>query len=303
MDRLEAMAVLLQAVEAGSLTGAGRRLGMPLATVSRKVAELEAHLKTQLLVRSNRRLALTGAGEAYVAAARRILDEVAEAERAAVGEFRAPKGELILTAPVAFGRLHVLPVVTAFLKVYPEIDVRLMLADRWISLVEDHVDLAVRLGALPDSSLVATRIGAIRRVVVGSPAYLAERGVPHAPAELAQHDCVSSTVLVGANAWTFAGGKAETSVPVHARLVVDTAEAAVDAAVAGAGLTRVLLYQAETALRAGALRIVLEEFEASPSPLHLLHAGGLLPLKLRAFIDFAAPRLRATLAGLEQIAA
>src|SRR5215467_4368109 len=170
VDRFEAMTVLMAAVEAGSLSGASRRLGMPLATVSRKVSELERNLKTRLLNRSSRRLTLTDAGQLYAAACRRTLDEVDEAERAASGEYRAPKGDLTLTAPIEFGRLHVLPIVVQFLKAYPEIDVRLQLSDRVAALQEEHLDLAVRIGILPDSSLVATRVGSIRRVVCASPA-------------------------------------------------------------------------------------------------------------------------------------
>ena len=163
MDRLESMSILVSAVEAGSLSAASRRLGTPLATVSRKVSELEAYLGTRLLNRSSRRLTLTDAGRSYVAACKRILDDVGEAERSASGEYSAPRGDLVITAPIVFGRLHVLPVVSEFLKAYPEIDIRMVLADRVVNLFEDNVDLAVRIGELPDSSLVATRVGAILR--------------------------------------------------------------------------------------------------------------------------------------------
>jgi DNA-binding transcriptional LysR family regulator len=154
---------LVTAVEAGSLSAAARRLGTPLATVSRKVSELEAHLKTRLLTRSSRRLTLTDAGRSYVAACKRILEDVGEAERAASGEYSVPKGDLIITVPIVFGRFHVLPVVADFLKTYPEIDIRMVLADRVVNLLEEHVDVAVRIGELPDGSLVATRVGTIRR--------------------------------------------------------------------------------------------------------------------------------------------
>src|SRR5215469_2257084 len=171
MDRLGSMEVLAAAVEAGSLSAAARRLDMPLTTVSRKVLELEAHLKTRLLNRSSRKLTLTEAGRTYLEACKRILEDVNEAERAATGEYSAPRGELIITAPIVFGRLHVIPVAVEFLKLYPEVDVRFVLADRLINLLEDHIDLAVRIGELPDSSLVAMRVGAVRRVVCGSPSY------------------------------------------------------------------------------------------------------------------------------------
>ncbi|RVC28693.1 LysR substrate-binding domain-containing protein, partial [Mesorhizobium sp. M7A.F.Ca.CA.004.04.2.1] len=181
MDRLEAMSLFVAAVEAGSLSAASRRFGIPLATVSRKISDLERHLNTRLLNRSTRRLTPTDAGQAYLAACRRILDEVGEAERTAAGEYSAPTGELAITAPVVFGRLHVLPVVTGFLAAYPDVDIRLTLADRITQLVEDHFDLAIRIGQLPDSSLVAIGVGAIRRVVCASPAYLAEHGTPTTP--------------------------------------------------------------------------------------------------------------------------
>ena len=296
MDRLEAMSILREAVDAGSLSAAGRRLGVPLATVSRKVSELERHLGTRLLNRSSRKLTLTDAGRSYVVACKRILEDVAEAERMASGEYSAPKGNLTLSAPIVFGRLHVLPIVMAFLKHHPDIDIRLVLADRVVDLYEDHVDLAIRIGDLPDSSLVAVRVGSIRRVVCGSPAYFAGRGTPQHPSELSAHDCVSFEGLMASDFWSFRVGKSDTPVAIHSRLVVNTAEAAIDAAVAGVGITRVLSYQVASATKAGALAVVLEAFEPAPVPVNLVHAGqGLLPLKLRAFIDFAAPLLRAGL--------
>jgi DNA-binding transcriptional LysR family regulator len=296
MDRLEAMSALLAAVEAGSLSGASRKLGMPLATVSRKVSELEAHLRTRLVTRTSRRLILTDAGRSYIAACKRILDDIREAERAAAGEYSAPRGELIITAPIVFGRLHVLPVVLEFLKAYPEIDVRLTLADRIVNLQEDHVDLAVRIGELPDSSLVAMRVGSIGRVVCGSPAYFAERGTPKGPDELRKHDCITFNGLTSPEAWIFPSRKGNISVAVHSRLIVNTAEAAIDAAITGLGITRVLSYQVADAMRTGALLLALREFESPPVPVSLVHAGqGRLALKLRAILDFAAPRLKARL--------
>jgi DNA-binding transcriptional LysR family regulator len=296
MDRLESMSILVSAAEAGSLSAASRRLGTPLATVSRKVSELEAYLGTRLLNRSSRRLTLTDAGQSYVAAARRILDDVAEAERSASGEYSTPRGDLIITAPLVFGRLHVIPVVSEFLKTYPEIDIRLVLADRVVNLFEDHLDLAVRIGELPDSSLVASRMGAIRRVVCASPAYFSARGTPENPGELPTHDCISFEALMTPQAWTFAMGRSELSVPIRSRLAVNTAEAAIDAAIAGVGITRVLSYQVAAAARAGTLAIALAEFEPPPLPVSLVYGGGrLLPLKLRSFLDFASPRLKARL--------
>jgi DNA-binding transcriptional LysR family regulator len=296
MDRLDAMSLLLSVVDAGSLSAASRRLGIPLATVSRRIADLETHLKTRLLNRTSRMVALTEAGQSYVEACKRILEQVDEAERAAAGEYSVPKGDLTLTAPVVFGRLHVLPVAIAFLEAYPDIDLRLVLADRLINLAEDHVDLAVRIAALPDSGLIAARVGSIRRVVCGSPSYLARRGRPNHPNDLREHDCVTYGGLTASHAWRFVSGKDEMMVPVHSRLTVNTAEAAIDAAVAGLGLTRVLSYQVADARRDGTLERVLQAFEPAPWPVSLVYVGqSLLPLKLRAFLDFAIPRLKARL--------
>jgi len=300
MDRLEAMTVLLAVVEAGSLSAAGRRLRMPLPTVSRKVSDLEAHLKARLLTRSTRRLTLTDAGQTYVQACRRILEDVQQAERTAAGEFAAPRGELTLAAPIVFGRLHVLPVVTAFLEAYAEVDVHLALADRVAHLQDEHIDAAVRIGELADSRLGATRVGSVRRVVCASPAYLARHGEPRHPRELASHRGVSFSGLTAGDAWSFEVDGKHEQAPIRSRLVVNTAEAAVDAAIAGVGLTRVLSYQVDAALRDRALARVLRHCEPAPIPVHLVF-GGLqrVPQKLRAFIDFAVPRLRERLAGAD----
>lgn len=297
MDRLDAMSILSVAAEVGSLSAAAHRLGIPLATVSRKVSALETHLKTRVLNRSSRQMTLTDAGQSYVEACRRILDDVEQAERTVSGEYSALRGELVITAPTAFGRLHVLPVAAEFLKVYPKIDVRLVFSNRVLNLLEDHIDLGMRLGDLPDSRLVAMRVGSIRGVVCASPAYLAAWGAPQTPQELAAHDCITF-ISRGQQtyAWDFPAGKGQKSVPVHSRLVVDAVEAAVDAAVSGVGITRVFSYHVASAVRAGTLTILLRAFEPAPLPVNLVHTEGrLLPLKLRAFLDFAAPRLKARL--------
>jgi DNA-binding transcriptional LysR family regulator len=297
MDRLESMSILLTAVEAGSLSAAARRLATPLSTVSRRISELEAHLKARLLNRSSRNLTLTDAGRSYVEACKRILEDVGEAERAASGEYSAAKGELNITAPMVFGRLHVLPVAMEFLKVYSAVDIRGVLNDRVVNLLEDHIDLALRIGELPDSSsLMTTRIGSVRRVVCGSPSYFARRGVPENVDELAMHDCITFEGFPFPDFWVFPTSKSYFSAAVHSRLVVNTAEAAIDAAIAGLGVTRVLSYQVAAAVKAGRLNIVLEEVEPLPSPVSLVYSGQRrLPLKLRAFLDFAAPRLKARL--------
>jgi DNA-binding transcriptional LysR family regulator len=299
MDRLEAMSLLVAVVEGGSFSAAGRKLGVPLPTVSRKISDLEAHLNTRLLTRSTRRLALTDLGAAYVAAARRILDEVSEAERVASGEHAAPRGDLVITAPVVFGRLHVLPLIAEFLTRWPEINVRLMLADRNLDLIDDHVDIAVRIGALADSALVATRVGAVRSVVCGSPAYFAAHGVPERPEDLSALAAVTFDPFAPSQHWVFRDPKSkrELRAPVRSRLSVNTAEAAIDGAVAGLGVTRVLSYQVAQAVLDGRIQIVLAEYEPAPLPISLIHGPqGLTPLKVRMALDFVAPRLRARLA-------
>ncbi|MGA0599105.1 LysR family transcriptional regulator [Caulobacter sp. KR2-114] len=293
MDRLEAMSLLVAAVDSGSLSKASRALGLPLATVSRKVADLEANLKTTLLIRSSRGLELTPAGRDYVVAARTILEQVAEAERAAAGEYAEPKGELVVTAPTMFGRLHLLPVATAFLSTYPDVAVGLMLTDRVTHFLDDQVDVALRIGALADSSLVATRIGWLRRVMCASPDYLAAHGAPDAPEDLADHQVISFDDAPVQTAWSFWQGGAEVSAPFRPRLSVTTIEAAIDAGLAGAGLVRALSYQVAEAVRDGRLRVVLADFEPPPRPVHLVYnRQARMPLKLRAFVDFAVPRLR-----------
>jgi DNA-binding transcriptional LysR family regulator len=297
MDRLESMSILIAVVDSGSLSAAARHLGMPLANVSRKVSELEAHLKTRLLHRTTRQLSLTEAGASYVAACRRILEDVGEAERTATGEYACPRGKLVVTASVVFGRLHAVPIVAEFLAQYPEIDVSLVLTDRVVHLMDEQIDVAIRIGDLPDSTLMATTIGAVRRVVCASPAYLAMHGAPATPDALAAHDCISFEVLESRRAWDFGSGKSEQWVPVHSRLAVNTAEAAIEAAMLGVGVVRVLSYQVAQAVREQKLSIVLEEFEADPMPISLVHKGQApLPLKLRAFLDFVAPRLRERMA-------
>ena len=291
MDRLETMTILLRVVDRGSFSAASRDLGVPLATVSRKVNELEAHLGTKLLVRTTRKVALTDVGSAYVASTRRILDEIDETERIAAGEFHVPRGELILTAPILFGRLHILPIVTEFLAAYPQINVRMLLTDRNLHLIEDHVDMAVRIGPLPDSTMIGTRVGLMRTVVCASPKLLAEQGVPKSPEDLAGLPCVNFERLSPASAWPY--------MPIRPRLSVTTAEAAVWAAAQGLGVTRVLHYQCADAINDGSLRIILANFEVEPLPVHLLHAArGALPAKLRVFLDFAAGRLREGLSSL-----
>ena len=299
MDRLEAMSVLLAVSEAGSISAASRKLKVPLATISRKVSELEAHLNVRLLMRSNRQITLTDAGRSFVAASRRILQELGDAEREVSGEQKILKGELVLSAPIALGRFHLLPVVVDFLRDHPSMDVRMMLVDRRLNMIEDHIDIGLRVGELNDFSLVAKKVGSVRRVVCASPAYLKRRGTPKTPDDLKDHDCITFENTLSAQTWSLHVGKTEKPFPIHSRLIVSTAEAATDAAVAGIGLTRMLDYQIAAQLRDGTLKLVLESFRSPPKPVHLIYeAGRHLPLKIRTFLDYASPRLKKSMRAI-----
>jgi DNA-binding transcriptional LysR family regulator len=297
MDRLEAMSIVLAVAEAGSLSAAARHLNTPPATASRKITELEEHLRAKLFDRSARRLTLTDSGLSYVAALKRILADLSEADRAAAGEYTAPTGELIVNAPVALGRLYLIPILADFLRAYPEIDVRLLLWARPLSMPEDHVHVALRIGELPDSQLIALRVGTVGRVVCASPAYLEARGTPKTPEDLARHDCIVFEGFLGPDVWKFERDGTHLAVTVQPRLVVSNAEAACEAARAGIGLTRAFTYQVKASLEEGTLTTVLDEFQSETLPVNLVYAAGrFMPIKLRAFLDFAAPRLRARLA-------
>jgi DNA-binding transcriptional LysR family regulator len=294
MDRIEAMATLLAVVRAGSLSAASRELRTPIATVSRHISELETHLGTRLLTRTTRNVSLTDAGEVYAAACRDILERVQEAERAASGEYRAPQGELTVTASTVVGRRYLTPIATDFLGAYPDIVLHLRLGDRSLNLLQEHVDIAIRLGPLADSSLIARRLGEVRKVLAASPDYLARRGTPQAPADLARHDCLDFAGFRRITSWDLSA-EAE-AVPVRPRLSIDAAEPLVDAAVAGAGIVGLFSFQLAPAVRAGKLVPLLRQYEPPPLPVHLIYVGGgPLPLKVRAFLDFAGPRLKAAL--------
>jgi DNA-binding transcriptional LysR family regulator len=302
MDRFEAMSLLVAIVEKGSFSAAARAVRSPVTTVSRKVSDLEATLGAKLLIRTTRKVSLTDAGINYLAAARRIIEQVEDAEREATGEFIAPKGELVITAPIQFGQLHVLPVVTEFLALYPRINIRLLLTDRNVGLAEDHVDMAIRIGKLPDSSVVSTTIGSFRTVICGSPEFFAGHGLPQIPEELRQLPCVTFDGPLPSPGWQLHDPvtKASIVVPVTSRLSVTTIEAAVRAAVSQVGVTRLLCYQVMEAVSLGRLQVVLQSFEPPPAPVSILHAArGLMPIKTRLFLDFATPRLRRSLVAID----
>lgn len=299
MDRFETMSVLLATVEAGSLSAAARQLRAPLSTVSRKIVELEQHLGTRLLIRTTRGIALTDAGRAFVAASRRILGQLEEAEREAAGEYNTARGDLHVTAPIAFGQRHLLPVALGFLAEQPEIKLRLMLTDQQLNLADEHIDVALRIGHLADSALIATRVGTVRRVICASPAYLARRGLPRAPEDLARHDGISFQGFAVAPESRYRRDSTAFAVDPQPRLAVNTTEAAIQAALAGFGIIRLLSYQVDEELRSGQLQILLPDFAPEPLPVSLVYPeADLLPLKVRCFLDWTVPRLRDRMAGL-----
>ncbi len=292
------MSMLLAVVDHGSFSAAARAERVPVATLTRKVSELEALVGARLLTRTTRKLTLTDAGIGYVTNARRIVEEVEEAEREAAGEFTVPKGELVVSASMTFGRLHVLPVVADFLANFPEINIRLLLSDRNVDLVDDRVDLAVRIGELPNSEMIATRVGSMRTVVCASPRLLEVHGMPERPQDLSRFPCVAFNGPSPSPGWRF--GPSSSNLPVKPRLSVSTVEAATQAAIMGVGVTRLLYYQVVDSVREGKLKVLLDGFEPSPVPVHLLHSlHGQMPLKMRRFLDFAAPRLRHAMADLD----
>ncbi len=293
MDRLDAMSVLIAAVEEGSLSAGARRLRSPVATVSRKVSELEALLGTRLLVRTSRRLELTDAGRDYVEAARRILEQVGEAERAAAGEYTEPRGNLVVTAATDFARRHLRPLATEFLAAHPKINLRMVLGDQNLNLVEEHVHIAIRVGHLADSSLLASRVGWASLVACASPAYLARRPVPRTLGELPDHDGVTFRSLTPFPMWSFEQDGVPLVVEPRPRLVVNDIALAVQAALDGIGIVRAVSYNVADEIASGRLVPVLEAFAPKPSPISLVHpSAGLVPLKVRAFLSWMTPRLR-----------
>ena len=296
MDRLEAMSLIIAVTETGSISAAARRLKLPVATVSRKVNELESRLNTQLFRRTSRRIALTEAGRKYIEACRRIIEQVDDAEKEVSGEYKIPKGELAVTAPWGLGHTHLLPLAVEFLNAYPDISLRLVMTDRVINTIEENVDVAIRVGTLPDSSMIAARIGSIRIVVCASPSYLKRRKQLKRLSDLAGHDCITIDDLAISPTWRFVRGGRSSVVSIRSRLCVNTSEAAVLAAIDGAGLARVMSYKMDAAKRAGKLAIVLEEFEPEPLPVHIVYTlRNPVPLKLRAFLNWMTPRIKARL--------
>ncbi|MDX2308920.1 MAG: LysR family transcriptional regulator [Hyphomicrobium sp.] len=293
------MSVFIAVANAGSLSAAARSLGEPLTNVSRLLAQIEEHLGVTLVERTTRRLALTAAGRDYLGTCRRILEDLNTAEALLAGQSSALSGGLSVTAPVGLGRRHVLPVVTDFLAAYPEINVRLVLLDRIVDLMGEDVDVAIRVGKMKDSQLLASGVGTLKLVTCAAPAYLARRGAPHTVDAIAGHDCITFGGLSGGTRWVFTSRRyGRQAIRVRSRLDVNAADAAVAAAVEGVGIARVLSYQAEDALRSRALVPVLQRFDDGAIPVSLVHRPARASTSIvREFVRFASAKLRARLEG------
>jgi DNA-binding transcriptional LysR family regulator len=286
MDRIEAMQAFVAVADLRGFAPAARKLGLSPSGVTRLIAALEEHLGARLLQRTTRSVALTDVGSRYLERARRILSDVEEAEDSAQDERATPGGRLVVSAPVGFGRLHVSPIMSEYLKRYPEVSGDLRLSDRVVNLVEDGVDLAVRIGHLPDSSLVARHVGEMRRIVVASPGYLKRRGEPETPEAIASHETIRFGATMASPDWLFVRDGEEIHIAPTPRLTTNSSDAAIQYAVQDGGLTRVLAYQAAEAIKAGRLKIVLAKFEQPALPIHTVYpTSRLLSAKVRTFID------------------
>jgi DNA-binding transcriptional LysR family regulator len=301
MDRIDAMKVFVAALDEGSLAGAGRKLGKSPAAVSRAIAFLEAHVGAELLHRTTRSIKLSEAGERYAVACRRILTDLEEADIIAAGERSAPRGLLTITAPVAAGETILRPMVDDFMDQYPAVNVRLYFLDRPANLIDEGIDVALRFAHLADSTLIAVRVGEVRRVVVASPRYLAQNPVIEQPGDLAKHQIVAMTHF-GIDSWSFPppeGSSVPRTVQFTPRFIVNSIRGAAASAVRGRGVTRMFAYHIADQLRDGTLKIVLADDEHAPLPVHLLAPHGRMQVpKVRAFVDFAVPKLKAHFARL-----
>lgn len=300
MDRLREFEVFVAVAEAGSFARAAARLRISPPAVTRSVAALEDRLGARLFNRTTRSLSLTEAGARLLDSARHLLTAIDDAEREAVGECAVPQGNLTITTSVTFGRTTLAAVVTDFLAAHPRITASVILVDRVVNLVEEGIDLAVRIGSLPDSTLVARRVGEVRRILVASPDYLERNGEPTTPGELKQHSIIAFTGLMPNREWRFVDAGNRNQVSLTPWLEINDAGAAIDAAARGNGITIALSYMVDTHMRAGRLLQILDRVTPPAVPVHLVYPHTrLVAPKVRAFVDFAAPRLRDALAMLE----
>jgi len=288
------MTVFVTVAEEEGFAAAARRLRMSPPAVTRAIAFLEKRLGVRLLTRTTRLVRTTDAGARYLEDARRILFDADEADEAAAGINATPRGNLGVTAPVLFGKIYVMPVITAYQTIYTETTVSALFIDRVVNLVDEGLDVGIRIGPLPDSSLRAIRVGQVRRVVCASPAYLKKYGSPKSPADLAQHPIIAATSVSAGSEWVFSRGKEKIGVRLSPRLLVNTNDGALEAAKNGFGLTRLISYQVASELAAGTLKTVLTEFEEASLPVHVIHREGHHgSAKVRSFVDLAVERLRA----------
>jgi DNA-binding transcriptional LysR family regulator len=297
VDRFHLMTVYVAVAEEEGFAAAARRLRMSPPAVTRAVAFLEERLGVRLLTRTTRLVRTTEAGARYLEDARRILLEADEADEAAAGINATPRGHLAVTAPVLFGKIYVMPVITAYQVTHKETTVSALFIDRVVNLVEEGLDVGIRIGPLPDSSLRAIPIGQVRRVVCASPAYLEQYGSPESPADLAHHPIIAATSLSAGSEWAFARGKEKIGVRLSPRILVNTNDGALEAAKNGFGLTRLISYQVANELAAGTLKTVLTDFEGASLPVHVIHREGRHgSAKVRSFVDLAVEMLRANTA-------
>jgi DNA-binding transcriptional LysR family regulator len=294
MDRFRSIQVFVEVAERGGFAAAARRLAMSPPAVTRAVSALEARIGTRLLHRTTRTVRLTEAGARFVEDARRILADLEAAEEAAVGSHVTPRGELRITAPVLFGHLYITPILGDLLDAYPELSCRTLFLDRSVSLIDEGLDVAVRIGALPDSSLTAIRVGAVRWVTFAAPDYLEARGVPRHPNDLADHRLIQAVAITGTREWSFVEDGRPLAVRIEPRVRMNTNDAVVALAARGWGISRLLSYQVARDVAAGRLRVVLEEFQPASIPIHVIHQEGRMASpKVRACVDFMVDRLRA----------
>lgn len=293
MDRFHLINVFVAVVDCQGLAGAARKLSLSPPAVTRAVNELETHLGLRLLTRTTRTVRVTDAGERYVQDCRRILAEMREADESVSGMHSSPRGRLTVTAPVLFGGLFVTPVVTEYLSRYPEVSASCLFLDRVVNLLDEGVDVAVRIGELPDSSMQAIRVGQVRRVICASPDYLARQGIPTAPDDLQDHTIISASSVTPNPEWKLMDQGQPRSIRLQARMITTTNDSAVHAALTGFGVTRLLSYQVAEHLRSGRLKTVLPDFEPAALPIHVVHREGRqAPQRVRAFLDLAIERLR-----------
>lgn len=294
MDQFHAMKVFVRVAETGGFAEAARNLNMSPPAVTRAVSALEDAIGARLLTRTTRSVQMTDAGHRYLEDCRRILADIKEADAAAAGIYATPTGTLTVTASVLFGQIYVLPIITEFLDTYPDVSARLLFLDRVTNIVDEGIDVSIRIGHLPDSSHAAIKVGTVRRVVCASPAYLEIRGVPRSPADLADHTIIAGTSAFASLDWRFGQEDKRSSVQVRPSLYCNTYAGVIEAARLDWGLARVLSYQIGPCLEEGSLLTVLEDYEEEPLPIHIIHPEGRkASAKVRSFVDFAAERLRA----------